>query len=202
MMKLIAALTVVLGLVAAIGSHAAGDATAGQAKSATCAACHMPDGNSVNPEWPKLAGQGPAYLVKQLSDFKGGARKDPTMSGMAAALTEADMADLGAYFSAQTQQPGVARQDLVALGEQVYRGGDPANAVAACSACHGPTGAGNPASKFPRVGGQHVKYLVKQIQAFKAGTRGNDPNNMMRGVAARMSDEQINAVAEYMSGLH
>jgi cytochrome c553 len=182
--------------------YAAGDAAAGQTKAATCAACHNADGNSVNPDWPKLAGQSPGYISKQLNDFKSGARQNATMAPMAAPLSEADIADLAAYFSAQKQQPGAASADLVAQGEAIYRAGDAETGVAACTACHGPTGAGNPAAKFPRVSGQHGKYLVGQLQAFKAGTRANDPNTMMRSIASRMTDAQMAAVADYMSGLH
>lgn len=196
------ALCTLLGCLTTTGVYAAGDAAAGQTKAATCAACHNADGNSVNPDWPKLAGQSPGYISKQLNDFKSGARQNATMAPMAAPLSEADIADLAAYFSAQKQQPGAASADLVAQGEAIYRAGDAETGVAACTACHGPTGAGNPAAKFPRVSGQHGKYLVGQLQAFKAGTRANDPNTMMRSIASRMSDAQMAAVADYMSGLH
>lgn len=196
------ALCTLLGCLTTTGVYAAGDAAAGQTKAATCAACHNADGNSVNPDWPKLAGQSPGYISKQLNDFKSGARQNATMAPMAAPLSEADIADLAAYFSAQKQQPGAASADLVAQGEAIYRAGDAETGVAACTACHGPTGAGNPAAKFPRVSGQHGKYLVGQLQAFKAGTRANDPNTMMRSIASRMTDAQMAAVADYMSGLH
>ena len=145
---------------------AAGDAAAGKAASATCAGCHGPDGNSVNPEWPKLAGQGVPYLVKQLHNFKDGERKNATMAPMAMGLSDQDMENLAAYFSDQTMSQGAADKSLVELGEKIYRGGNAASGVAACIGCHGPTGAGNPAAKFPRLAGQHAKYVENQLHAF------------------------------------
>jgi cytochrome c553 len=184
------------------GVQAAGNAEAGKTKSAACAACHGPDGNSpINPVWPKLAGQHPGYIEKQLSDFKSGNRNDPTMSGMAAPLSEEDMADLAAYFSSQTKQGGAAAPDLVAAGEKLYRAGNTATGVAACMACHGPTGSGNPAANFPALAGQHADYVEKTLKDFRAGTRNNDLNNMMQGVAERMTDAEVAAVAQYIQGL-
>lgn len=133
-----------------VGVQAAGDAAAGQTKSAVCMACHGADGNSpTNPIWPKLAGQQSSYIQRQLQDFKAGARKNDLMSPMAAPLSDQDMVDLAAYFSSQTQNPGTAAADQVALGERIYRAGNPQSKVAACMACHGPTGAGNAPAKFP-----------------------------------------------------
>jgi len=189
-------------VLSAAGVQAAGNADAGKTKSAACAACHGPDGNSpVNPIWPKLAGQHPGYLEKQLKDFKSGDRKDPTMSGMAAPLSEQDMADLSAYFSSQTSQGGTAAEDMVAAGEKLYRGGNSDTGVAACMACHGPTGSGNPAANFPVLSGQHASYVEKALKDFRAGTRDNDLNNMMQGVAERMTDAEVAAVAQYIQGL-
>jgi len=181
---------------------AAGDAAAGKAASATCAGCHGPDGNSVNPEWPKLAGQGVPYLVKQLHDFKDGDRKNPTMAPMAMGLSDQDMENLAAYFSDQTMSQGAADKSLVDLGEKIYRGGNAASGVAACIGCHGPTGAGNPAAKFPRLAGQHAKYVEIQLHAFKSGERNNDAGKMMRNIAGKMTDKEIQAVASYVQGLH
>jgi cytochrome c553 len=179
-----------------------GDAAAGQAKAAACGACHGPDGNSVNPAWPKLAGQHPQYLAKQYASFKSGDRKDPVMSGQAALLaTDQDVADVAAYFASQTQTTGEAAADQVELGQQVYRGGNMATGVAACTGCHGPTGVGNPLAKFPRISGQHADYVTKALKDFRSGTRANDPNGMMRGVAKNMSDAEIAAVAQYVQGL-
>ncbi len=179
-----------------------GNAEAGKTKSATCAACHGADGNSTNPEWPKLAGQHAGYIVKQLTDLKKGeTRKNATMSPMAAPLSEQDMADLAAYFSSQTRKLGEADQSKVALGEQVYKGGNNATGVAACAACHGPTGAGNPASGFPSLYGQQTTYVKNQLNAFRKGERSNDPGKMMQNIAANMTDKEIDAVAEYVTGL-
>ncbi|WP_114278447.1 c-type cytochrome [Thioalbus denitrificans] len=189
------------GLIVAGGANAAGDATAGKTKSATCVACHMTDGNSVNPIWPKLAGQHYDYLVKQLSDFRAGNRTDPTMAAMVAPLNDQDVLDLAAYFSSQTQAPGAANPDLVQQGEQIYTQGNPASGVAACTACHGASGLGMPQARFPRVGGQHPDYVKKQLNDFRAGVRGNDPNGMMRDVAMKLTDAEIEAVASYMAGL-
>lgn len=178
-----------------------GNAEAGKTKSATCAACHGADGNSVNPEWPKLAGQHPSYILKQLMNFKNDQRVNASMSPMAKPLSDADMADLAAYFSTQVKKLGEADQTKVALGEQVYKGGNNATGVAACAACHGPTGAGNPASNFPSLNGQHATYIKNQLTAFRTGARANDAGKMMRNVAAAMTDAEMNAVAEYIAGL-
>ena len=189
----------------AIGSSnvlAAGNADAGHTKSAACAGCHGADGNSVNPEWPKLAGQGEAYIIKQLSDFKAGTRTNAIMNGMAASLSPQDMADLAAYFSSQQRTPGSANKDLVAQGEKLYRGGNSATGAPACEGCHGPSGAGNPAAKFPSLSGQHAVYVATQLKSFREGTRTNDPNKMMEMVAAKLSDAEIKAVADYVQGLH
>jgi len=182
---------------------AAGDAAAGKAKSATCAGCHGPDGNSANPEWPKLAGQHAGYITKQLQDFKAGTeRNNAMMAPMVASLSEQDMADLAAYYSAQTTQMGAADEALLELGEKIYRGGNPSTGVAACIGCHGPTGSGNPAANFPSVSGQHGKYVENQLYAFKKGERANDAGKMMRNTAAKMTEEEIKAVASYVQGLH
>ncbi len=181
----------------------AGDATNGQKLSATCAACHGADGNSVNPEWPKLAGQHASYIEKQLHDFRADKRADPVMSAQAKGIkSDADIADLAAYFSSKKTKLGSADPDKVALGEAIYRGGNLTSGVAACSGCHSPDGAGNPAAKFPRIAGQQAKYVVKQLKSFKSGSRNNDPGKMMRNVALKMTDAEMQAVAEYIAGLH
>lgn len=189
-------------------ASAAGDAAAGKAKSPVCASCHGLDGNSVNPEWPSLAGQGAGYLVKQLQDFHGdAANKNPArtntmMSPQAAGLSEQDMQDLAAYFSSQVTKPGKADESKVALGEKIFRGGNASSGVAACAACHGPTGAGNPAAKFPKLAGQHSKYIAIQLRNFRSGARSNDAGAMMRNIASKMTDNEIDSVAEYIAGLH
>jgi cytochrome c553 len=183
-------------------SVAAGNAEAGKAKSAVCASCHGADGNSANPTWPKLAGQHASYIAKQLADFKGKKRSDPLMSSQATGLSKQDMADLSAYFSKQTGSQGAADEKLAAAGAKLYRGGNKKKGIAACIACHGPTGAGNPAAMFPGLSGQHAPYVEKAMKDFRSGTRSNDMNNMMRNIAEKMSDKEIEAVASYISGLH
>ena len=171
-----------------------------------CAACHAGDGNSAAPANPKIAGQIPEYTHKQLLDFKaqGGkkpARESPIMMGMVANLSEADMKGLAAYYAGQKLKPAAAAdKNLAAAGQKLWRGGNAASGVPACAGCHGPNGAGIPA-QYPRVGGQYAEYIAAQLKAFKEGTRANDPNGMMRGVAARMTDREIRAVAEYAAGL-
>ncbi len=201
MNKWLVSASIVLVLTAS-AAQAAGDAAAGKGKSATCAACHGADGNSVNPIWPKLAGQHPDYLYKQIMDFKAGARSDPSMTAMAAPLSEQDAADLAAYFAGQTKSAGAADPQQAKLGEKLYRAGNPATGVAACAACHGPAGGGNAAAKFPAVAGQHAAYVEKALKDFRSAGRANDMNNMMRGVAAALSDQEIAAVAQYVQGLH
>jgi cytochrome c553 len=179
----------------------AGDPSRGQQISAACAACHGADGNSVNPEWPKLAGQGEAYLYKQLVDYKEGRRENLLMSGQVAGLSDQDMRDLAAFFASQTVTPGTADAARADLGGQLYRGGNAATGVAACAACHGPAGAGNPAALFPKVASQHAQYSADQLRYFRDSTRANDAGRMMRNIARRMTDEEIAAVSEYMAGL-
>lgn len=183
------------------GSAQSGNAEAGKVKAAACAACHGADGNSVNPVWPNLAGQNAKYIAKQLSEFKSGTRQNPIMLGMAAALSEEDMADLGAYFSSQTATGGSADASKVAMGEMLYRGGNPAKGIPACTACHGPTGAGVDTSAFPAVSGQHAAYVELQLKAFASGERNNDANRMMRDIAGKLSADEMSAVAQYMQGL-
>ncbi len=199
--KWLAVVSIVL-VFAAGAVQAEGDAAAGKAKSVLCMACHGPDGNSVNPVWPKLAGQHPSYILKQLHDFKSGARKNDLMSPMAAPLTEQEMADLAAYFSSQKQAPGVAAADKVKLGERIFRSGNAATGVAPCMGCHGPEGLGNPQAVFPRISGQHAAYIEKALNDFHGKLRTNDPNKMMQGVTANMTKDEITAVAQYLQGLH
>ena len=201
-MKKVLLMASIIALAGAQGAQAAGDAAAGKTKSAACAACHGADGNSgVNPLWPKLAGQHPKYIVKQLNDFKAGKRKDSTMAPMAAPLTEQDMENLAAYFSSQTRTIGEAAADQVEAGAKIYRAGND-NGAPACSGCHGPAGAGMAAANFPGLGGQSAAYVEKQLKDFRSGARSNDLNGMMSGVASRLSDKDIAAVAQYIQGLH
>ena len=196
-----------VGLVLAAASAHAQDADKAQSiASQVCAACHAADGNSIGPANPKLAGQFPEYLHKQLVDFKAQAgkkpaRENPVMSSMVANLSEADLKNLAAYYGGQKLKPAAAAdKDLAATGQKLWRGGNAQAGVPACAGCHGPTGAGIPA-QYPRVAGQYSEYLAAQLRAFKDGGRVNDPNGMMRGVASRMSEREIKAVAEYAAGL-
>ncbi len=190
-------------LVAGTGvAFAGGDPVAGKAKATTCIGCHGVDGNSSNPDWPSLAGQGEGYLVKQIREFKDGTRKDGTMNAMAAGVKDEDIADIAAFFANHKAKGGAADKDKIALGKQIYRAGIADAGIAACASCHGPTGAGNPAAKFPALAGQHAKYTAKALRDFRSGARSNDPQKMMRDVAARLSDKEIDAVASYMAGLH
>ncbi len=193
-----------LSLFAAAVAHAEsthGDPAKGQALSATCAACHGPDGNSAIPANPSIAQQHPDYIAKQLANFKSGARANPIMAGMVANLSPEDMQHLGAYFGSQKLRPAAAKdRDLVTLGQKLYRAGDAERGLPACAACHSPTGAGIPA-QYPRLSGQHPDYTVAQLKAFRAGERANDSNNMMRTIAAKMTDREMAALAEYAAGL-
>lgn len=184
-----------------VSALAAGNAAAGKAKAVACGGCHGAEGNSANPQWPKLAGQPAGYIAKQLEDFKSGARKDPLMAPQAAALSKADMLDIGAWYESQSPQPGAASSaDLARQGARLYRGGNAKSGVSACMSCHGPSGHGIP-PRYPRVSGQHATYTTKQMLDFKAGQRSNDGDIMTR-IAFRMSEAEIRAVSEYMAGLH
>ena len=197
---LIAALTMMTGLQSAA---AAGDAQAGKEKAQTCVACHGADGNSPSPEFPNLAGQNAKYTSKQLADFKAGKeRSNPVMAGMVANLSPEDMADLGAYFATLTPAGGFVSQENLARGERIYRGGNKSSGVPACMACHGPTGAGDPMAGIPALAGQRPQYTASQLTAFRSGTRSNDRNHMMRDASHRLTDEEIQAVSQYVAGLH
>ena len=181
----------------------AGDADAGAEKAATCAACHGQDGNSVNPQWPSLAGQNESYLAATLQAFKDGTRSDVLMGSQATALSEQDMADLGAYFSAQTAAKRTADPDLAEIGGRLYRGGNKETEISACIACHGPTGQGNAPAAYPAVAGQHAAYTTKQLNDYRNGTRTSDgESQIMRNITERLSTDEIAAVAAYMQGLH
>ena len=166
-----------------------------------CAACHGADGNSVITVNPKLAGQHPAYITKQLTQFKNGERKNAVMSGMAATLSPEDMKALGDYFGSQKPAASKAKTNgKGSAGEKIYKGGILGLGVPACASCHGPAGAGIPA-QFPRLAGQHADYTVAQLKTFRSGERANDPAKMMRSIAAKMTDADMAAVADYIQGL-
>lgn len=187
----------------AASANLAGDVAAGKTKSALCAACHGADGNSVNPLWPKLAGQHASVIVQQLKNFQSDARKDPTMSPMAAPLTEQDMLNLAAYFESQKTKIRFASKELLAQGQKIYRGGNKETGVPACMGCHGPKGKGNPAAKYPTVSGQHADYTLKQLKDYKSGARKPKENAIiMRDIALKMSEDEMKAVTNYTQGLY
>jgi len=165
-----------------------------------CAACHTNDGSRGSPANPIIQGQHPEYLVKQLTEFKNGKRANPIMQGMAAALSDADMKNVAAFYAGKQPKPGFAKnKDQVSLGEKIYRGGIADRLVPACAGCHGPSGAGIPA-QYPRLSGQHADYTAAQLNAFRSGARVN--SLQMTGVAAKMNDKEIKAVSDYIAGLH
>lgn len=179
-----------------------GDAIAGASKAGACAACHGFNGNSANPEWPSLAGQGERYIVTQLTAFHDGTRKNPLMSPMAANLSAQDMLDIAAYYASQTAKVGEADPSLVKHGEQLFQGGDLNRQIPACKACHGPAGLGMPAAGYPALSGQMPNYTIAQLKAYRYGSRTTGPNNMMQNVAKMLTDHDIAAVASYLRGLH
>ena len=180
--------------------HAAGDVDSGAQKVQTCAACHGPDGNSADPQYPSLAGQVPGYIAAQLAAFKSGVRDNPIMMGMVQPLSEQDMADIDAYYANRpVARRGIAQHELelASAGETVYRGGYQPLSVAPCIGCHGPTGHGIP-PRFPRVSGQYPQYLEQQLLAFKSGARESE---VMQPIAFRLSEQQIRNLSLYMSAL-
>ncbi|NTV93799.1 MAG: cytochrome c4 [Thiobacillus sp.] len=181
---------------------AAGDAAKGQPiVDKVCGACHGADGNSTSPIYPNLAGQHPEYINKQLNDFKAGARKNATMAPNVTNLSQQDMLNLAAYFSSQQSKARMAKDAaLVAEGQKIYKGGNPGSGVPACASCHGPAGSGIPV-QFPRVAGQHSKYVLSQLKNFRSGDRANDGGKMMQVIARKLTDREMLAVAEYISGL-
>jgi len=183
-------------------AFAAGDIEAGKTKSVVCGACHGADGKAMLPTYPNLAGQGEAYITKQLNDFISGARSNPLMSPMAAPLSEEDIADLAAYFSSMPSKEGVAAEENIALGESIFRGGITSVKIPACTGCHGPDGAGNSAAAYPALSGQNTGYVDSTLKGFRSGARANDPAEMMRDVAHRLTDAEIAAVSNYIQGLH
>lgn len=192
-----------LALSAQAESLVAGSADAGKAKAITCAACHGSAGNSVNPLWPNIAGQGAPYLLTQLQAFKAGTRSDPLMTSQAMLVSDQDMADLAAYFETlPSAAQAVANPALVDKAEALYRGGNVSDQIAACIACHGPTGRGNPAANYPALAGQHSAYAAKQLRDYASGTRQSDgKTRIMRDIAAKLSEDEIVALASYVQGL-
>jgi cytochrome c553 len=181
-----------------------GDATAGQAKAAVCGACHGMDGNSTDPQYPKLAGQSEQYIVRQLTDFKSGKRQNPIMMGMAAALSEQDMRNVGAYFAGKTSLPGVADQALVELGGSLFREGDAKRGIPACMACHSIDGRGNPGAIYPQLAGQHAQYVQATLKSWHDGAHWGDDarSQIMPSIAGKLTADDITALASYIEGLH
>jgi len=206
MMRFIALAAVAAAALLCGEVSAQGGGKAQNIASQVCAACHAADGNSIAPANPKIAGQFPEYLDKQLRDFKaqGGkkaVRESAIMAGMVANLSDADMKGLAAFYASQKLKPAAAAdKDLATLGQKVWRGGNAQSGVPACAGCHGPAGAGLP-GQYPRLAGQYAEYLAAQLKLFKEGGRANDPNGAMRGVAARLTEREIRAVSEYAAGL-
>ncbi|KFZ28079.1 cytochrome C [Pseudidiomarina atlantica] len=197
-----------LGLTGAVMAQT-GDAEAGKEKSMVCAACHGPTGNSPSDMYPKLNGQHASYLMKQLHDYQlagetGGeeGRANAIMQGQAASLSDQDIADLSAYFAAQDPMQGSAPEDVVAAGQKLYMGGDEERGLTACVACHGPRGDGMGLAKFPDISGNHPAYIAQQLEMFRDGSRANDMNGMMRDVAAKLTDEDIEILSQYLAGLY
>jgi cytochrome c553 len=186
-----------------------GDATAGATKAAVCGACHGATGNSVNPEWPNLAGQHHGYIAEQLALLKAGVRVAPLMAPMAMALSPQDMADLGAYFEQQTPTGLEADADLWQAGEKLYRGGDPKRNIPSCMGCHGPNGRGNGPARWPQIRSQQPTYVMNQLKNYAAGARYTSANGqqppanaeIMTAIAKRLSDDDIKVLAAYLKGL-
>jgi len=184
-------------------AQAAGDAEAGKAKAAACAGCHGTDGKGLAPGQPNLAGQNANYLAKQLREYKSGERANAIMAGMAASLqTDQDIEDVAAFYASLPPIEGVAEEEGLQRGTDIYRGGISSAGIPACSGCHGANGNGNPAAGWPALSGQQAEYTKIQLEAFRSKARANDSNAMMRGIAERLTDAEIAAVANFIMGLH
>ena len=190
------------GLLAAGTVPAAGNAGDGAGKVAVCAGCHGSDGNSAVPAFPKLAGQGERYLIKQITDHKNGARSIVEMTGLTDALSDQDIADIAAFYASKTQTNGVADPELVEAGQKLFKAGNPAKGIPSCIGCHGPSGKGIASAGFPRLAGQHAGYIETQLVNFRSEARNNDESRMMRDIAANLSDREIKALSSYISGLY
>ena len=178
-------------------------AEAGKEKSAVCQGCHGEDGNSLGPDWPHLAGQNANYLRKQIGNFQKSERTNEIMNGMVAGLSEEDVADIAAYFSSHKIQPQATdiASETINSGRKIYKGGNRYSGVPACAGCHGPNAVGNGPAAFPHLAGQRVEYLVKTLNDFKTGQRANDPNEIMRNIAEKMTEKEINSVAAYITSI-
>lgn len=196
-------MVLIVALSGSVAIHAADNANIIPEKASLCTACHGPKGDSINPEWPNIAGQHSAYIKKQLEAYKQGkTRNAPTMAAIVSTLTDKDMAELATYYSKQAIAASSMPQKYLQRGEQLYRGGDLEKHISACIACHGPKGTGNAEAGFPSLSGQHAPYTIMQLQAFKNKTRQNDLNGIMRDISARMDLDDMKAVAYYIQGLY
>lgn len=204
MKKIIFTLALMLGVAGT--AQAQGDVEAGKAKSSTCVACHGNDGNSPADMYPKIAGQHASYIEKQLLEFKAAAtggvgRANAIMGGMVMPLSEQDMADLAAYYASISVTPVAVPEEVIEQGAALYQGGDMERGITACIACHGPRGEGLESAKFPRLSGQHPAYIKAQLELFRSGERDNDPNGMMRDIATKLTDQDIEILSQYVAGL-
>ncbi len=202
-MKL-ASKVLLLSILFVFSAHGIGDPESGKSLSAPCVNCHGADGNSVAPIWPKIAGQHEAYLVKQLKEYRKGEegpRHNPQMYDQVMDLSDQDILDLAAYYAGLEQSAGKARGEIFKLGERIYRGGLYDKGVTACAGCHGARGMGNSLAGYPRVSGQNSDYTLDQLKQFGEGARRNDVNEIMRNISARMSEQEMKAVSEYIAGL-
>jgi len=206
-LKLIALTLVLVLAFLPIAVIAKGDPEKGKEKSQVCQGCHGADGNSYGPEWPNLAEQHTSYLTKQIHNFQKGERKNETMNSMVAGLSEQDIKDIAAYFSKQSLTPQPSQSDaqqnseLIKTGRKIYKGGNRYSGVPACAGCHGPNAVGNGPAAFPHLAGQKPTYLIKTLKDFKSGARANDPNEIMRNIAAKLTLSEIKAVASYVATL-
>ena len=199
-MKLLVFLTLLC--TTTVAAAEAGDPERGKTKTAPCVACHGANGNSVNPQWPKIAGQSKEYIYKQLQMFKLKQRVNPLMNPQVAALSEQDMRDIAAYYESQAPSPGATDEKLLELGQAIYRGGVFKKGVPACMSCHGPAGGGNPAAGFPRVSYQHSVYVAQRLRNYRDGKEVYPNAEIMSGVVNRLNDAEIEAVSSYVQGLH
>ncbi|WP_189466857.1 c-type cytochrome [Litchfieldella qijiaojingensis] len=204
MRKLLASLAMTLSAIGVAHAQMEGDPAAGREKAQTCAACHGQQGISPSGTFPNLAGQQASYLAKQIMDIRDGERNVPQMAGQVDDFSDQDAWDVAAFFSQQDPNLGQANPDeeLVEHGRELYRAGDMAKGIPACAACHTPTGEGIGTAVYPALSGQHREYVVSTLQAFASGERSNDPNAIMQDIAAKMSDTDMEAVANYVFGLH
>ena len=199
MKKVIVSLVISMGITGV--AFAGGDAQAGKSKVATCTACHGPTGIGMTPLWPNLAGQGEPYLVKQITDIKEGRRPVPEMAAFVSSLSKQDIDDISAFYASQTAPKGSTPAEYVKLGESLYRGGDSKRQIPACSACHLPGGQGIALARYPQIAGQKVEYTIKQLTDFREGNRNNDDAKIMRTIAQKLSNKEIQALAHYINGL-